>query len=208
MTAESGSLVFAVAIFLLVLLLVSKSIVIIGRDQLGIMLRLGAYHATLLPGFHLRIPFFDLVRKVDRNSNIPRWDSLSPNQRISAAQSSVLLGKVDLNFKLEMTAEQVDESSSKFAERALSAIPRTKELDRLAEWLTEKASAQTGMNLSKDKLALVRLTEAAQRVLSSLNSNDTFEVNIPYITANASGPKHVILTLAKAEVDAVIKNRT
>jgi hypothetical protein len=208
MTAEGGSLLFAVAIFLPVLLLVSKSFVIIGQDQLGIMLRLGLYRATLLPGFHLRIPLIDIVRKVDSNSNIPRWEFLSPNQRVSAAQSFVLLGKVDLNFKLDMKGDKVQEKSLKSAERSLSSIPRTPELDRLVEWLTEKASQQTGVKLARDTFALVRLTEAANRVLGSLSSSDTFLVDIPYITADASGPKHVNLTMTRAEVDAVLKKRS
>jgi hypothetical protein len=208
MAIENEIPVLALVLLLPLLILASKSIVIIAQDQLGIVVRLGRYHATLSPGFHLRIPLIDSVKKVDHTSDIPRWNALSPNQRVSAAQSLVLLGKVDLNFKLEMTADKVAEESNKTAERALSAIPRSQELDLLVDWLTEQASAQTGVALASDKLAAVRLTEAANKVLGSLSSTEDFEVHLPFLTANSSGPKHFKVALTRAEVDAVLKKKS
>ena len=198
-------LLVPLVIFLFVLVLVLRSVVIIAQDQLGIVLRLGRYQATLSPGFHLRIPMIDIVKKVDHNSDIPRWNALSPNQRVAAAQSLVLLGTVDLNFKPKMIIAKADKEVDEIVQRSLSALPRSKERDLLVHWLTEQASAQTGVSLAGDSLAAVRLTEAAHRVLGTLNSTDNFEVDLPYIAADARGPKHFKLTLTRAELDTVLK---
>lgn len=206
MLLDQGTLLVPIVILVALLIIVSKALIRITPNQLGIARRFGRYHATLSPGIHLRIPLIDTVDKVDGTSGIARWDSLSPNQRISAAQSLVLLGEVDLDFKLELTASQSTAHTDELVTRSLARIPRSRELDALLEWLTAQATAQTGVELSHDKLALVRLTEAAHRALESIKTVDPVVIDIPFITADASGPKHVRLEIRRADMGVILKS--
>ncbi len=66
---------------------------------------------------------------------------------------------------------------------------------RLVEYLADEFKKEQGIDLKKDKLALQRLKEAAEKAKIELSSALQTEINLPYITADASGPKHLALKL-------------
>ncbi len=72
---------------------------------------------------------------------------------------------------------------------------------RIIDWMVESFKASDGVDLSKDKMALQRLKEAAEKSKIELSSTPTSAINLPFITADATGPKHLELTLTKAKFD-------
>src|SRR5205823_11230318 len=66
---------------------------------------------------------------------------------------------------------------------------------RVIEWLSEEFKKDQGVDLSKDRIALQRLKEAAEKAKIELSSTTSTEVNLPSISADASGPKHLVMTL-------------
>ncbi|WP_293854512.1 molecular chaperone DnaK [uncultured Alsobacter sp.] len=75
---------------------------------------------------------------------------------------------------------------------------------RLVEYLAEEFRKENGIDLKKDKLALQRLKEAAEKAKIELSSAQQTEINLPYITADASGPKHLTLKLTRAKFEALV----
>ena len=75
---------------------------------------------------------------------------------------------------------------------------------RLVEYLAEEFKKEQGIDLKKDKLALQRLKEAAEKAKIELSSTAQTEINLPYITADASGPKHMALKLSRAKFEALV----
>ena len=75
---------------------------------------------------------------------------------------------------------------------------------RLVEYLAEEFKKEQGIDLKKDKLALQRLKEAAEKAKIELSSTPQTEINLPYITADASGPKHMALKLTRAKFEALV----
>jgi len=75
---------------------------------------------------------------------------------------------------------------------------------RIIEWLLGEFKKDTGMDLSKDQQALQRLKEAAERAKIELSSATQTEINLPYITADATGPKHLVVTLTRAKLDDLV----
>jgi molecular chaperone DnaK len=75
---------------------------------------------------------------------------------------------------------------------------------RLVEYLTSEFKKDSGIDLKKDKLALQRLKEAAEKAKIELSSATQTEINLPYITADASGPKHLTLKLTRAKFEALV----
>ena len=75
---------------------------------------------------------------------------------------------------------------------------------RLVEYLTSEFKKDSGIDLKKDKLALQRLKEAAEKAKIELSSAIQTEINLPYITADASGPKHLTLKLTRAKFEALV----
>jgi molecular chaperone DnaK len=75
---------------------------------------------------------------------------------------------------------------------------------RLVEYLTSEFKKDSGIDLKKDKLALQRLKEAAEKAKIELSSAVQTEINLPYITADASGPKHLTLKLTRAKFEALV----
>ncbi len=69
---------------------------------------------------------------------------------------------------------------------------------RIVDWLAEQFQREEGIDLRKDKQALQRLSEAAERAKIELSSATETEINLPFITANAEGPKHLIQKLTRA----------
>ncbi|MGF1447590.1 MAG: molecular chaperone DnaK [Pikeienuella sp.] len=75
---------------------------------------------------------------------------------------------------------------------------------RLVEYLADEFQKDQGINLRKDKLALQRLKEAAEKAKIELSSAQQTEVNLPYITADASGPKHLTMKLSRAKLESLV----
>ncbi len=75
---------------------------------------------------------------------------------------------------------------------------------RLVEYLADEFKKDNGIDLKKDKLALQRLKEAAEKAKIELSSATQTDINLPYITADASGPKHLTLKLTRAKYEALV----
>ncbi len=77
---------------------------------------------------------------------------------------------------------------------------------RLIEWLIEEFRKDQGIDLSKDRMALQRLKEAAEKAKCELSSVQETEINLPFITADASGPKHLNLRLTRAKFEQLVED--
>ena len=77
---------------------------------------------------------------------------------------------------------------------------------RLVEYLVEEFRKENTVDLRKDKLALQRLKEAAEKAKIELSSASQTEINLPYITADATGPKHLTLKLTRAKLEALVED--
>ena len=76
----------------------------------------------------------------------------------------------------------------------------------IIDWLAEEFKAEHGMDLTTDPMALQRLKEAAEKAKIELSSTTSTEINLPYITATATGPKHLVKTLTRAKFEALAHN--
>jgi len=75
---------------------------------------------------------------------------------------------------------------------------------RLIDWLAKKFKEQTGIDLKKDRMALQRLKEAAERAKHELSSATETEINLPFITADAGGPKHLAETIDRPAFEQLV----
>jgi molecular chaperone DnaK len=76
--------------------------------------------------------------------------------------------------------------------------------DRLIRWIIDEFKKDQGIDLSKDKMALQRLKEAAEKAKIELSSTMETEVNLPFITADQSGPKHLVMKLTRAKFESLV----
>lgn len=76
--------------------------------------------------------------------------------------------------------------------------------ERLIHWIGEEFKKDQGIDLSQDKMALQRLKEAAEKAKIELSSTMETEINLPFITADASGPKHLVLKLSRAKFESLV----
>ncbi len=76
--------------------------------------------------------------------------------------------------------------------------------NRIVNYLNDEFKKENGIDLKKDKLALQRLKEAAEKAKIELSSAAQTEINLPYITADAAGPKHLTLKLTRAKLEALV----
>ena len=76
--------------------------------------------------------------------------------------------------------------------------------ERIIDWLAKEFIADEDMDLRKDPMALQRLKEAAEKAKIELSSSTQTEINLPYVTATASGPKHLVRTLTRAKFEQLI----
>ena len=76
---------------------------------------------------------------------------------------------------------------------------------RLIEYLADEFKKESGINLRNDPLALQRLKEAAEKAKIELSSSQQTEVNLPYVTADASGPKHLVVKLSRAKLESLVE---
>ncbi|MEO1032176.1 MAG: molecular chaperone DnaK [Bacteroidota bacterium] len=76
--------------------------------------------------------------------------------------------------------------------------------ERIIDWLAEEFKSDEGLDLREDPMALQRLKEAAEKAKIELSSSAQTEINLPYVTATASGPKHLVRTLTRAKFEQLI----
>ncbi|MBV8237266.1 MAG: molecular chaperone DnaK, partial [Sphingomonas sp.] len=77
---------------------------------------------------------------------------------------------------------------------------------KIVEYLAEGFKKDEGIDLTKDKLALQRLKEAAEKAKIELSSAQTTEVNLPFITADQNGPKHLVKTITRADLEKLVES--
>ncbi|RZV44719.1 MAG: molecular chaperone DnaK, partial [Acidimicrobiales bacterium] len=77
---------------------------------------------------------------------------------------------------------------------------------RIVEYFAEEFKKENGIDLKADKLALQRLREEAEKAKKELSSANSYEVNLPFITADASGPKHLNMKLTRAKLEALVED--
>jgi len=75
---------------------------------------------------------------------------------------------------------------------------------RIVEYFAEEFKKENGIDLKKDKLALQRLREEGEKAKKELSTASTYEVNLPFITADASGPKHLNMKLTRAKLEKLV----
>ena len=75
---------------------------------------------------------------------------------------------------------------------------------RIIEWLADSFKKETGIDLTKDKMALQRLKEAAEKAKIELSSSTSTDINLPFISADATGPKHLQMTLTRAQFEKMV----
>ena len=75
---------------------------------------------------------------------------------------------------------------------------------RIIDWLVDEFKKDQGINLKNDRMALQRLKEAAERAKIELSSAQETEINLPFITADASGPKHLVLKLSRSKLEQLV----
>ena len=80
--------------------------------------------------------------------------------------------------------------------------------DRITKWLVDEFKAAEGVDLSQDKMALQRLKEAAEKAKKELSSATTTDINLPFITATAEGPKHLDMKLSRAKFEELTADLT
>jgi len=78
--------------------------------------------------------------------------------------------------------------------------------NRLIDWLVSEFKAENGIDLKADVMALQRLKEATENAKKELSSSNETEINLPFITADASGPKHLVKKLTRAKFESMIED--
>lgn len=80
------------------------------------------------------------------------------------------------------------------------------DIDReIVKWIGEEFKKESGIDITKDTLALQRLKEAAEKAKHELSETTSSEINLPFITSDASGPKHLVLTLKRAKLEELAR---
>ncbi|OCC15459.1 Chaperone protein DnaK [Dissulfuribacter thermophilus] len=77
---------------------------------------------------------------------------------------------------------------------------------RIVDWLAEEFKKEHGVDLREDRMALQRLKEAAEKAKCELSTTMETEINLPFITADASGPKHLVMKLTRAKLEALCED--
>jgi molecular chaperone DnaK len=78
--------------------------------------------------------------------------------------------------------------------------------ERVIQWLVEEFKKDQGIDLSKDRMALQRLKEAAEKAKCELSTTLETEINLPFVTADASGPKHLNMKLTRAKLEQLVED--
>src|SRR6185503_17546728 len=77
---------------------------------------------------------------------------------------------------------------------------------RVIDWIIAEFKKDQGIDLSKDKMALQRLKEAAEKAKMELSTTMETEINLPFVTADASGPKHLALKLTRSKLEQLVED--
>ncbi len=77
---------------------------------------------------------------------------------------------------------------------------------RIMDWLTAEFKKESGIDVSNDKMALQRLKESAEKAKIELSNKMQTEINIPFLTADQSGPKHLVITVTRAKMESLIED--
>lgn len=77
---------------------------------------------------------------------------------------------------------------------------------RLIDYFVDEFKKESGMNLKGDPLAMQRLKEAAEKAKIELSSSTQTEVNLPYITADATGPKHLVVKISRSKLESLVED--
>ena len=77
---------------------------------------------------------------------------------------------------------------------------------RVIAWLVDEFKKENGIDLAKDRLALQRLKEAAEKAKKDLSTSTETEVNLPFITADQNGPKHLMVKLSRAKLESLVED--
>src|SRR5574340_57390 len=75
---------------------------------------------------------------------------------------------------------------------------------RIIEWLVSEFKRENGIDLSKDRMALQRLKEAGEKAKIELSSTMETEINLPFVTADSTGPKHLVMRLSRAKLEQLV----
>jgi molecular chaperone DnaK len=75
---------------------------------------------------------------------------------------------------------------------------------RIVDWLADEFKKESGLDLRQDRMALQRLKEASEKAKCELSSTLESEINLPFITADASGPKHLVIKLSRAKLESLV----
>ncbi len=78
--------------------------------------------------------------------------------------------------------------------------------ERLIDWLNGKFKSETGIDVSKDPMAMQRLKEAAEKAKIELSAAQQTEINLPFLTADASGPKHLNVSMTRADFEKLVSD--
>ncbi|MGQ9813106.1 MAG: molecular chaperone DnaK [Dissulfurimicrobium sp.] len=77
---------------------------------------------------------------------------------------------------------------------------------KIVEWLADEFKKENGIDLRQDRMALQRLKEAAEKAKCELSTTTETEINLPFITADASGPKHLVVKLSRAKLETLVSD--
>jgi hypothetical protein len=88
--------------------------------------------------------------------------------------------------------------------KAVGAPPNSSER-LVTEWILSQAFEQTGIRVADDAMAYQRVAEAARKAVSELKTQPETQIQLPFLTADATGPKHVELTLTRAVLDELVR---
>ena len=86
-------------------------------------------------------------------------------------------------------------------------MPFTPSAQPVTDWILEEFRREQGVDLSKDPMALKRIRDAVEKARNELSSESSTEINLPFITADVSGPKHLHVALTRAKLDQLTRAR-
>ena len=76
----------------------------------------------------------------------------------------------------------------------------------IMDWIIDEFKKENGMDISKDPMALQRIKESAEKAKVELSSSSSTEINLPYLTADSSGPKHLVMTLSRSKFENMVSS--
>jgi molecular chaperone DnaK len=145
------------------------------------------------------------VMRIVNEPTLPRWRTASTKRKTKRSPCSTLAAARS-TFRFWKLAEGVVEVKSTNGDTHLGGDDID---ERLIEWIIEEFKKDQGIDLSKDKMALQRLKESAEKAKIELSHTMETEINLPFITADQSGPKHLVMKLTRARfeqlADAIFK---